>query len=272
MSTIVITPPGRFSLPKIRELVEGRDVFLRFGMRDITLRYRQTALGAIWVVLQPLLSAGIFSVVFGAVAKLPSGGTPYFIFSYAGMLAWNLFNNIIGRASTSLVSNQALVSKVFFPRMLVPLATLLSAAVDFFVALAMFVVLLFIYQINPGWPVLLLPIWVLSNVLLAMGLGLAFSSLMVNYRDVQYVVPFALQILLYASPVAYSLSAVPKSLLWLYQLNPITWILQAFRWSLLGQPAPSIWQIAGCIVVPVAIFIAGALFFQQFERNFADVI
>lgn len=272
MPTIVITPPGRFSLPSVRELVEGRDVFLRFGMRDITLRYRQTALGAIWVVLQPLLSAGIFSVVFGSVAKLPSGGVPYFIFSYTGMLAWNLFNNIISRASASLVSNQALVSKVFFPRMLVPLASVLSAMLDFAVALAMFVVLLFVYQVHPGWAVLLIPVWLVMTILIAMGFGLAFSALMVNYRDVQYVVPFALQILLYASPIAYSLSAVPASLRWLYDANPLTWILQCYRWSLLGQAAPPAWQIAGCILVPIVIFLAGALFFQQFERNFADVI
>jgi lipopolysaccharide transport system permease protein len=137
---IVITPPGRFTLPRLRELWEAREVFLRFGLRDITLRYRQTALGVIWVVLQPLLAAGVFSIVFGTVADLPSGGVPYFIFSYAGLLAWNVFNGIVTRSSSSLVANQALVAKVFFPRMLVPLSTVVSVLLDFVVALAMFVV------------------------------------------------------------------------------------------------------------------------------------
>ena len=272
MTKIVITPPRRFSLPNFPELWEGRDVFMRFGMRDVTLRYRQTALGVAWVVLQPLLSAGVFSIVFGQVANLPSDGVPYFIFSFVGMLAWNLFNGVVGRSSSSLVSNQALVSKVFFPRMLVPLAALLSVLLDFMVALALLVVLLFLYGINPGWGVLLLPIWVLMTLALSMGVGLICSALMVKYRDVQYVVPFALQILLYASPIAYSMTAVPANLQLLYNLNPLTWILQEFRWALLAQPAPPAWQIVGSIIVPIGVFLLGAVGFQQFERGFADVI
>ena len=269
---IVVLPPGRFTLPRLQDLWEAREVWWRFGMRDITLRYRQTALGVIWVILQPLLAAGVFSIVFGTIADLPSGGVPYFIFSFAGMLAWNVFNNIVGRASSSLVANQALVSKVFFPRMLVPLSTVMSVLLDFLVAFALFIVLLFVYGINPGWPVLLLPVWLLLTVLVSAGLGLACSALMVKYRDVSYVVPVALQILLYASPIAYSLSAVPENLLWIYNLNPLTWILQEFRWSLLAQPTPEAWQIVASLVVAPFVFFLGALVFQQYERRFADVI
>ena len=272
MSRIVISPPGRFTLPRFRELWEAREVFWRFGIRDITLRYRQTALGIIWVILQPLLAAGIFSVVFGTIADLPSGDVPYFIFSFAGMLAWNVFNNVVGRSSTSLVANQALVSKVFFPRMLVPLSTLMSVLVDFAVAFGLFVVLLFVYQVNPGWPILLLPLWLALLVMLALGIGLICAALMVKYRDIAYVVPVALSILLYATPIAYSLTAVPENLLPLFNLNPLTWAMQEFRWSLLGQAAPELWQVFASLAVSFGVLLIGALVFQQHERRFADLI
>lgn len=269
---IIITPPNRLSLPAVRELWEGREVFLRFGIRDITLRYRQTALGVSWVVLQPLLAAGVFAIVFGAIADLPSDGVPYFIFSFAGLLAWNLFSNIVTRSSASLVSNQALIAKVFFPRMLVPLSAIMSVLLDFLVAVALFAVLLVVYGINPGWPILLLPVWVLLTILMAAGIGLCTSSLTVKYRDVSYVVPVMLQILMYASPIAYGLSAVPARFETLYNLNPLTWLLQEFRWSLLGQVAPPGWQIGASVGVAILVFVFGTLFFQQFERELADLI
>ena len=180
MNRIVINPPGRISLPKLGQLWEAREVLYRFGARDITLRYRQTALGVVWVVLQPLLTAGVFTLVFGRVAKLPSGGVPYFIFSFAGLLAWNIFSGIVTRSSNSLVSNASLVSKVYFPRILVPLASAYSVLVDFLVSLALLVALLVAYGINPGWAVVLSPIWVVMVVLLSSGCGLISSSLMVR--------------------------------------------------------------------------------------------
>lgn len=272
MTRIVITPPARFSLPAPRELWEAREVLYRFGLRDVVLRYRQTAVGVAWVLLQPLAAAGIFSIVFGQVANLPSAGIPYFIFSYVGMLAWNLFNGIVGRSAPSLVGNQALISKVFFPRMLVPLSSSLAVLIDFVVALGLGIVLLAIYAINPGWPILLLPLWVFLMVLLGAGIGLAASAVMVKYRDVAYVLPWALQILFFASPVAYSLEAVPERLHALYNLNPLTWYLEEFRFSLLGLPAPAPWQIAGSVVVALLVFLGGTLVFQHLEREFADVI
>jgi lipopolysaccharide transport system permease protein len=269
---IVITPPSRISLPNPRHLWEAREVLLRFGARDVTLRYRQTALGIVWVVLQPLLGAGIFSVVFGGIAKLPSGNTPYFVFTFAGLLAWNLFSNIVSRASSSLISNSALVSKVFFPRILVPLAVVYSALVDFVVSLGMMIVLLLIYQINPGWSALLLPIWTLLAILFACGIGLIASSLMVSYRDVSYVIPVALQMLLYATPIAYSIAAVPHRYLVFFEVNPLTWMIEEFRWSLLRQAAPKPLYIVLSFVVSVAIFLLGAVLFESRERTFADVI
>lgn len=272
MDKIIITPPGRLSLPRIRELWEAREVLYRFGMRDILLRYRQTAVGVAWVLIQPLMAAGIFAIVFGQVADLPSDGIPYFLFSYVGLLAWNLFNGIVGRASPSLVGNQALISKVFFPRMLVPLSSALSVLLDFAVALALGVVLLVFYGIHPGWAVLFLPVWTALLVLLGSGVALAASAVMVKYRDVGYVLPWTMQILLYASPVAYSLQAVPENLTWIFTINPLTWLLEGFRFSLLGLAAPPAWQIVAAVVVCPSVFFLGTLVFQRFEREFADVI
>jgi lipopolysaccharide transport system permease protein len=272
VAPIVITPPEPWSLPSVRELWESRELLYRFGQRDILLRYRQTAVGVVWVLLQPLAAAGVFAIVFGQVAKLPSSGIPYVVFSYMGMLAWNLFNNVIGRGASSLVANQALVSKVFFPRMLVPLSTGLAVMLDHFIALALGIVLLVVFGINPGWPALLLPVWSALLLLFASGVALVASAVMVRYRDVAYVLPWLMQILLYAAPVAYSLEAVPANLSVFFELNPLTWYLEAYRWSLLGLSAPLWWQILGMFVVGTGGFAVGALIFSSYERQFADVI
>lgn len=270
--SVVITPPGRFRLPSIAHMWEAREVFTSFGRRDITLRYRQTLLGVVWVVLQPLLAAGIFTLVFGKVARLPTGGVPYFVFSFAGLLAWNMISGVIVRSSSSLVSNQPLVSRVFFPRIMVPLSIICSVLVDFAVALCMMIVLLVLYRINAGWPIALTPIWMISGLLLGAGIGTACSALMVRYRDVQYVVPVAMQLLLYATPIAYSVAAVPHRYRIFFDINPFAWVLQAFHWSMLGSPRPPTWQLLGSVSVAILVFFAGALIFEQMERGFADFI
>lgn len=272
MDRIIITPPGRLALPRIGELWEAREVLYRFGLRDVLLRYRQTAVGVAWVLIQPLMSAGVFAIVFGQVADLPTNGVPYFLFSYVGMLAWNLFNGVVTRGAPSLVGNQALVSKVFFPRMLVPLSSALAVLIDFAVALVMGIVLLIVYRVNPGWGLLALPLWVLLMLVLASGLALGASAIMVKYRDVGYVLPWLMQVLLYASPVAYSLDAVPENLLWLFNANPLTWILEGFRSSLLGLASPPAWQVVGAVAAALLSFLVGTLVFQRYEREFADVI
>lgn len=268
----IITPPKRFRLPALRVLWAAREIPARFGMRDVTLRYRQTGLGIAWVVLQPLLGAGAMSLVFGGVAKLPSDGLPYFVMSFAGMLAWNAFSGILTRASSSLVNNAALISKVFFPRILVPVSVVYSTLIDFLVGWAFLGVLLVVYRINPGWPILLTPVWLLLVVLMALGAGFICSALMVKYRDINYILPVATQTLLYATPVAYTLSAVPHRWLPFFNANPLTWIMEEFRWSLLGQAAPADWQIAGSVVAGVAATLVGAVIFEHMERGFADVI
>jgi lipopolysaccharide transport system permease protein len=269
---IIITPPSRFSLPKVADLWEAREVLYRFGARDVTLRYRQTALGVVWVVLQPLLTALVFVLVFSKVAHLSTGGVAPLVFVFTGLLAWDLFSGIIPRAQTSLVANRDLVSKVFFPRMLVPLAVVYSCLVDFLVSLVFLIALLVIFGVNPGWAVLLSPVWTAMVVLLASGVGLVTAALTVRYRDVNYFVPFFLQFLLYASPVAYSIDNVPSKYRVVYDLNPLTWLLQEFQWSFARQPLPHLWEIACSIVVPIGLFLISAIIFEQMERGFADVI
>lgn len=269
---VVITPPGRLNLPPWREIWNAREVAVRLAQRDVIVRYRQTFFGITWVILQPLVTAGIFTIVFGVIAGLPTDGTPTFVFALAGTLAWNLFNGALGRAASSMVGNQALVQKVFFPRMLVPISSLASIVVDFVVAFSLLVVLLFVFGISPGWEVLLLPVWIALILMLGLGIGLAAAAYMVKYRDVGYVLPWFMQIVMYASPLAYSLSAVPDDLRWLFEANPVSWFLEVFRWSILETPAPPIWQIiAISVAAPLVLFI-GTLVFQKNEREFADYI
>ena len=256
-----------------RELWEFRELLRRFAARDITLRYRQTALGVTWVVLQPLLAAGILSFVFGGVAKLPApAGIPYFVFALAGMTAWNAFSNTVTRAGGVMVGNAQMVQKVFFPRLLLPLSTVLSTLLDVGVSLVLAGVLMAITGVAPGPALVLLPVWLLFVLALSLGIGLAAGATMVRYRDVQYVLPVAVQFLLYASPVAYSLAAVPQSAKLVFELNPLTGLLEGFRWSLLDTTRPSTGLIAYAAVSSLVLLVLGLGLFSRMERQFADVI
>ena len=272
-NTTVIQPSSGWAALNLKEVWQFRDLLLSLAGRDVKLRYRQTALGALWVVLQPLIAAGVFSLVFGRVAKLPSDGLPYFLFSYAGLLAWNAFSGTLTKSSTCLVGNSQLVSKIYFPRLVLPLSTLCSTLIDFGVALAMMVVLLVVYHITPHLGLLLLPVWLLLILMLALGFGLMAAALTVSYRDVQYVLPVLMQFALYASPIAYALSAVPHSLRPFFFLNPLSGLLEAFRWSLLGTPHHLEWGPVGySAALAAVVFVAGAFAFKKMERKFADVI
>jgi lipopolysaccharide transport system permease protein len=273
---LTIRPTSGWQALNLRQIWLFRDLLITLAERDVKLRYRQTALGVIWVILQPLIAAGIFSFVFGRVAGLPSEGVPYIVFSYAGLLAWNAFNNTLTRTSSVLVQNSGLISKVYFPRLVLPLSTILSTLIDFAVALLMMVVLMVIYRVAPGPQVLLLPVWLLLVVMLAVGIGLYTSALMVSYRDVQYILPVVTQFLLYGSPVAYSLSfalsKIPQQYHFLYLLNPLAGLMDAFRWSLLGRGELPLGAVLYSTVVAVACFVGGAFAFKKMERKFADVI
>jgi lipopolysaccharide transport system permease protein len=265
-------PRRRWGRRDLAELWQFRSLFARLAVRDITLRYRQTALGLIWVVLQPLIAAGIFAVVFGRVAGLNSGGVPYVVFSYAGLLCWTAFSTLMTKASGSLVSNSALVSKVYFPRMLLPLSVIAGTLLDFLVALVLMAVLLAATGTAPGLPLIFLPCWLVLVLALATGFSLMMASLAVRFRDITYILPVLIQFLLYASPVAYSLSAVPHSLRLFFLANPLTGVLEAFRWSLLGTGHLHWAYTAYSAGFAVAILVLGGAVFVRMERNFADVI
>jgi homopolymeric O-antigen transport system permease protein len=240
--------------------------------RDITVRYRQTIFGAIWIFAGPLVSAGLFSFVFGRVADLPSGGVPYFAFSYAGLLGWNLFSGTLSGASNSLNSNAALITKIYFPRLVLPFSTVAWTLLNTALSFGVMLVLLVIYGIGFSLNLLLLPFWFLLAISLAMAMGLVVSATAVWYRDVNYAVPILTSLLLYLSPVAYSVDAVPANLRNLYLLNPLTTIVQGCRWSLLGQGSLSTWAVPYTVVMTLLSVVVGLALFARLEWSFADVI
>ena len=272
-TTVRIRPPRRWEALDLPALWRYRDLLVALAVRDIKLRYRQTLLGILWVVLQPLIGAGIFAFVFGRVARLDSGGEPYLLFAYAGLLGWNLFSGIVLKASGTLVANAALVSKVFFPRLLLPLSGALSTLVDFAIGLVAGGILLLASGRLPGFALLFAPFWLLMLVLMATGLGLVCAALAVSYRDVLHVLPVALQFLLYGSPVGYTISVIPPGLpRTLYKLNPLAPLLEGFRVSLLGRGHIGLLSGSYACCAAVLLFIAGAILFRRRERQFADVI
>jgi lipopolysaccharide transport system permease protein len=265
--------PGHRNIGReLAETWQARDLLYTFADRDIRLRYRQTALGVVWVVLQPLIAAGIFTFVFGTVAHMSSEGKPYMVFTFAALTGWNLFSGILSRASGCLVSNAHLVSRIFFPRLILPLSVVPAALLDFAVSLGMFVVLLVVYRVPPTSAMLTLPFWALLLSAGALGAGLVAASLMVQYRDVQFVLPVATQLLLYASPVAYAASRVPERWQTLYYLNPLVAPIEGLRWCLLGTEPPSAGAVGWSVLVAALAVAAGVIVFRRMERGFADVI
>jgi homopolymeric O-antigen transport system permease protein len=269
---LVIRPPTRWAALNLGEVWDYRDLLLTFIRRDVALRYRQTSLGVAWVLLQPLLGAGVFTLVFGMIAKLPSGGVPYFVLSYSGLLGWNLFSNSLQRITLSLTGNAGLISKIYFPRLVIPVSSLGSILIDFLVALGLMIVMLFGYHITPGISVLMLPVAILVLLLMSLGLGLYLAALQVIYRDVGIIVPVLMNLILYASPVAYSMQIVPKQVRPFLAYNPLSGALETVRVSLLNT-APVPWALfAYSTCFAIASFIFGAFQFKRMEYRFADVI
>jgi lipopolysaccharide transport system permease protein len=255
------------------ELWRYRDLWLTLALRDVKLRYRQTALGVAWVVLLPLMASGVFTVVFGLVAHLPSDGSPYFLFVFAGFLGWSSFQNTLQRCGVSLIGNTALVTKVYFPRILLPASSILASLLDFAIGLVVFLGVLFVRGEHPHLSALaLVPLLLLTLQVLALGIGLFMAALTVRYRDVQYVLPFMIQLLLYASPVAYGLSVVPEHLRKYYLINPVAPLLDALRTTLLGNGDIHWPAVAAAALASVLILVAGTFFFLRQDRQYADVI
>lgn len=270
--------PGWVPL-NLREIWQFRDLLFSLAGRDIRLRYRQTALGVSWVVLQPLIAAGLFSLVFGVLAGVPSEGVPYFVLSYTGMLAYNVFSNTLTKAGICLVGNAQLVSKVYFPRMVLPLSTAISSLLDFAVASVILIAMMIVYHVHVGWGILLMPVLLAVIMTLALGFGLWASALTVSYRDVQYILPVLIQFAMYASPVGFTLAWVIEKLqphhprvVPFYMLNPLASLLEAFRWSWLGRGDLHWGWLAYSLAFSLAALLAGGIAFRRMERRFADVI
>ena len=248
-----------------------RELLLFLAWRDILVRYKQTVIGVSWVVIRPLITMVILSVVFGRLANLPSGDAPYTILVFTGLLPWFFFSNALSDCSNSLITNSALLSKVYFPRLIVPTSTVMVSSVDFFISTGVLVILMFIYDITPTWKLAMLPFLGLWVGMLALGLGLWFAALNVRYRDFRHIVPFLLQMGIYVSPVAYSTSIIPEKWSYLYFLNPIAGIIEGVRWAILDA-SPNLYGVACSLTIALVLVVSGVLFFRSAEAGFADDI
>lgn len=268
---IVIEPAHGWQALELGDLWRYRELLYFLTWRDVKVRYKQTILGAAWAILQPLLTMVIFSVIFGQLAKLPSEGIPYPIFTYTALLPWQLFAFALTNSSNSLVGSQNLVSKVYFPRLVIPIASVLPGLVDFAISFVVLLGMMLYFQIPLTGRVLVLPLFLLLAVATALGVGLWLSALNVEYRDIRYVVPFLTMFWQYATPVAYSSSLIPEKWRLLYGLNPMTGVVEGFRWALLGKG-----DVGGLlwisIVIIILLLITGLLYFKRMETSFADVI
>lgn len=269
---LLIRATGGWRSLDLREVWRYRGLLSAMTRRDITLRYRQTALGVIWVVLQPLLAAGIFTFVFGSIAKFSSDGIPYIVFAFTGLLGYNAFANSLTSMSTCLVNNGALVSKVYFPRLILPLSQIGSKLVDFCVAFAVYLILNVTFGVGLHLTMLTLPGWMLLAYGTALGFGLLTSALNVSYRDVGYIVPVVLPLVLYLAPVAYGVRQVPPSLRGIYDIDPLVGMINGFRWCLLGRGPLGLASTVYAVVFTAIVLVVGVLYFRGHERRFADVI
>lgn len=272
LPTLLITPPSRWIPLELSELWEYRELLYFLVWRDIKVRYKQTALGAAWAVMQPLFMMLVFSLFFGRLAKVPSDGIPYPVFTFCALIPWQLFANALTESSNSLIGNQNLITKVYFARLVIPIAAVLSGLVDFLVAFVILVGMMLFYGIVPGLAILALPGFILLAVLTALAVGLWLSALNVQYRDVRYTMNFLVQFWLFATPVAYPSSIVPESWRALYGLNPMAGVVEGFRWALLGKSSPPSAMLFVSVFVVLVLLVGGLYYFRRMEQEFADIV
>ncbi len=256
-----------------RELWQYRELFLFLSWRDILVRYKQTVIGIAWSVLRPLLTMLVFTVVFGKLAKLPSGNIPYPLLVYAAMIPWHFFSSTLSESSNSLITNEKLISKVYFPRIIIPTTSMVVSLIDLLISFGIFLILMVWYAFSPSWKIFLLPLFLLLAILTSLGSGYWISALNVKYRDFRYVIPFLVQFGLYISPVGFSSDVVPEGWRLLYSLNPMVGVIDGFRWALLGKDVQIYWQGFWLSVgLAIGLFAFGSWFFMKLERELADVI
>lgn len=267
-----IRPSGGWVSLRLKELFEYRELLYFLVWRDVKVRYKQTALGASWAIIQPFFTMVVFSLFFGKLAKIPSDGVPYPIFSFAALVPWTFFASSLTNASNSLVGSSNLIKKVYFPRLAIPIATVLSGLVDLGIAFVMLIAMMLWYGMVPTSNILWLPYLVVLTLSTALGVGLWLSALNVQYRDVKYVVPFLTQFWLFATPVAYPSSLLAGKWRLAYALNPMVGVVEGFRWALLGTRTRPLEIIAVSSITAVVMLVGGAFYFRRMERTFADVV
>jgi lipopolysaccharide transport system permease protein len=269
----LVLEPGRAERHYWRDLWRYRELFYFLAWRDLLVRYKQTVIGVAWALLRPFLTMVVFTVIFGKIAGLPSGGVPYPILVFAGMLPWQFFSNALSESSGSLVSNANLISKVYFPRLIVPAGAVIVGFVDFLISFVIMAALMVWYGFLPGIQILTLPLWILLAFLAAIGPGLFITALNVKYRDFRYVIPFVVQFGLYVSPVGFRSDVVPEQWRLLYSLNPMVGVIDGFRWAICGGEFAIYWPgFAASLAITVFFLWFGIRYFRKTERTFADVI
>ena len=254
------------------ELWRYRELLLFQAIRDIRVRYKQTVLGAAWAILQPVMTMVVFSIFFGKLAGVPSDGIPYPIFTFCALLPWQLFTHALTHSSNSLVDNADVLTKVYFPRLILPFSAVIAGLVDFAIAFVVMIGLMVYYNMLPGWAVITLPLFSLLAVVAALSVGLWLSALNVKYRDIRYTLPFLAQLWLFVTPVAYPSSLVPLKWQAVYGLNPMVCVVDGFRWALLGKPLPAGPMILVSVAATIALMVGGLFYFQRMEKFFADII
>jgi lipopolysaccharide transport system permease protein len=270
-SVTIIKPLTNWNWIDFKALVEYRDLFFFLVWRDIKVMYAQTILGFSWALLQPVIQIVIFSVIFGKVAKINTDGIPYVLYAGVGIIPWNYMSQAMSQASQSLIQNQQMLGKIYFPRQFYPITPILSRLIDFGISLLILVILLFYYQVMPTFQMLLVPLFILMMIMISLGIGMWLSSLSIRFRDVKYALVFLLRMLMYTAPIVYSASSIPDKYRLLYSCNPIVGVIEGFRACLLGTTIP--WQfIWPGICTAFILFFSGALYFQKTERIFVDVI
>jgi len=268
-----IDPPGGWFSLGLHELWEYRELLYFLVWRDLKVRYKQTVIGVCWAVLQPLISMIIFTIVLGKLARIPSDGLPYPLLVYSGLLPWGYFASAFNRCVQSVVGEANLISKIYFPRLLLPIAGTISGLIDFAISLVLLLGMILWYGMVPSWGILALPIFLLLELSTALAVGLWLSSLNVRYRDVGQAIPFLTQAWMFASPVVYPVSLIPeKWQVFYYSLNPMVGVIEGFRWALLGKASPNFSLMAVSGIVVLAVLISGVIFFKNMERTFADVV
>jgi lipopolysaccharide transport system permease protein len=274
MAEIIVIEPGRYERNYWADLWRYRELFRVLAWRDLAVRYKQTVIGAAWAIIRPFITMLVFTVIFGRIAKLPSDGTaPYPLMVFAGMLPWTFFSTGLSEASNSLINNANLISKVYFPRLIVPTATVVVAFVDFLITFSILILLMAWYQYPPGWRMLVLPAFTVLAFFASMGPALWITALNVKYRDFRYVIPFIVQFGLYVSPVGFSSSVIPEEWRLLYSLNPMVGVIDGFRWCILsGQSPIYLPGLAASVCVAVFFLWFGIHRFRNMEKSFADLI